>query len=344
MLVEEAKVQLNSGDGAFNDAYLYEWWCLLWTIHNSSKNPHAATMPPPPMPPNRFDPRQFQDQQLPQQQPQQLQQQQQQFGQPQMPQQQQQQPPPPPQQQQPQPVQAPPQSQPTKKQTKKAAAAERTPKTTSKAASSATTPAAPSAGSQAGLESLAIMVPGQVPLTVGKGQPPAKRQNSANVSMQRPQLQPQQRAAVSQQQMGRRALGPGQRKQKSAAAAAAPMNNQQNHMSMGNVPMGQHNEPPGQNQNFAMSQMNVPSSAPHSATSSGPNSDPNLKPNSEPNLTNFALQPQPMLPTGMNNGDSGHLSNGQPDGLNMDNDFGMNFLGADLNMDLNGFDMTSMLK
>lgn len=77
--------------------------------------------------------------------------------------------------------------------------------------------------------------------------------------------------------------------------------------------------------------------APQLVASLGPNSAHDLKPNLEPNLTNFALQPPPLVP-GMN----GDGLEGQPDRL-MDNDFGMNFLGADLNMDLNGFDM-GMLK
>lgn len=326
MLVEEAKIHFNS-DAAFNDAYLYEWWCLLWSIHSSLKSP--PNMMPPPMAPNRFDPGQIsqmgQDGPGPQTNP--LPQNSQVPNAP---------------QQQPQYGQMLMQTPGGAPQTAAKAKPKKNDRKTPKASSSATTPGA--LGSQAGLESLAIMVPGQAPLTVGRAQPAAKRHNLASVATQRPQLQPQQRAAVSQQQVrapqnqGRNNRKPGQMPQHKSTV---PLSQQPNQPSQPNQP-NQPNQQVQSNQGLGMPMgenymYNNGNLAPQLVASLGPNSAHDLKPNLEPNLTNFALQPPPLVP-GMN----GDGLEGQPDRL-MDNDFGMNFLGADLNMDLNGFDM-GMLK
>ncbi|PIS52510.1 hypothetical protein CJI97_002155 [Candidozyma auris] len=359
ILVEEAKVHFNSNNpnSAASEAYLHEWWCLLWALHNSTKNPSVTNMPPPPMPMNRVDARhpQFEQQQQAQQQQQQQQQQSQQAQQQHQHHLQHQQTQPPAQFGQPMQAhgQAHAQAQaPQAKQQKQSrkSIAERTPKTTAKAASSATTPAPPSAASQAGSESSSIMVPGQVPLTVGKQQQTSQGKRS---NLQRPQPQPQQQP---QQQAGpqpNRRPSASQRKQQQQQQQQQKNNqsNMANHhrLGLGNMAM------PNQGDNFAMGPMNAhaPASAPGSAINTAPNSNANSAPNSEPNSTNFASQPHPMMPdgsgSGMNNGDismasNGLNANGPTQGLNMDNDFGINFLGADLNMDLNGFDMASMLK
>lgn len=346
MLVEEAKVHFNNSDPSFSDAYMYEWWCLLWLIHSSTRSPNTTNMPPPPMPFNRMDARQAQAQQLQRQQQFQQQQiyqqqlhqqqmrQQQLFAQnPMMPMQlhQQQQP----QQQQPQI----PQNQ-QKQQKPARKGAERTPKTTSKTHSAATTPVSHNQASQAALESLAIMVPGQAPLNVGNQATGASKRNSGGFAVQRPQIQPQQ-------QMGRRPLA--QRTPQARPQPKPQMPANQPNMNMANVPLGNQGVQ-GANQGFGMLQMNTQGPGPQNPPQTNQNTTMGLKPPSEPNLTSFTPQPHPMAGGGVPNGDSAgqNLSlNGPSEGLNMDADFGMgpiNFLTSDMNLDLNGFDMASMLK
>lgn len=50
-LLKETRLQFNSTG---NDAFFFEWWCLLWSLHSSAKYLDASLMPPPSAP-GRFN-------------------------------------------------------------------------------------------------------------------------------------------------------------------------------------------------------------------------------------------------------------------------------------------------